>query len=1108
MGDPTTPLQSTKRFRPRWFAPVVWMGSVTLTFAGLILMLAWFLSPTPANEPLTYDPMEVAAVVTAREELFDADGPIITQAVDYSEGEAAAWFPKGEAPILSELVAEGKIPPVANRVGREPVVLEGVDGIGKYGGTWLRLATADGDVFIIGNRLSGASLVRWSPMGYPVVPHVAKGWDISDDLSEYTFYLRPGMKWSDGHPFTADDILYWWEQEVKTFGLAAPNWMTVNGKVGEIIKVDDHTLKFVFPEPNSTVLEALAGGATEPMFTPKHYLSQYHPTLGNQELIAKAMAAQGTNSPDALYRYLKAVNNPSHPRLWPWVARTHTTTPPFGFVRNPYYFAVDSEGNQLPYLDRILFDVKAPALVPIAAAAGGATMQERALKFSDYTMLMEGRERGGYELYHWLSADRADWVLYPNSTRQISPNDRDSEIKAQFLADKRLRQALSLAINRQDIIDSLYSGVGEPSQIEPGKDSPFHSPLLGKSFVEFDPDRANALLDELGLTERDGEGMRTFPDGRRMTWYIDFTAFTGEGPVQFIVDDWADVGVRAVQRERARGLFNSQKNAGLNDFMVWIGLNEFYPISDARAFVPLSNESFYAIAHALWHLRGGSERDDGAQAVGVEPAPGSPIRRSLELYQQAIASPPSEHAAIFEQIAAIAAENIWSIGISTAPPILVVVQNGFRNVPRQAVYSYGFQSPANTGIETYFFENPTDTAGTIAQIKQEMTTVTAARNAIDPATLQTAPGGKLAGFIQKLLVGLVVAGLVLVSIRHPFIGRRFFIMIPTLLVVSVVTFTIIQLPPGDYVETRMLELQATGDTTAAAEVEKLREMFYLDRPVWERYVRWMGFNWFLTLKSEDTGLLQGNLGKSMSTQRSVNETVGDRVMLTFWVSLGTILFTWAVALPIGIYSAVRQYSIGDYVLSFIGFIGMCVPNFLLAILLMYWSGRYLGINVTGLFSPEYATATEWSWGKVLDLLAHIWLPIVVIATGGTAGMIRIMRGNLLDELRKPYVTTAMAKGVRPFRLLMKYPVRLALNPFISGVGGLFPQLVSGGAIVAIVLSLPMVGPILLSSLLEENVYLAASMLMVLSLLGIFGTLVSDLLLLWVDPRIRMEGGKK
>jgi ABC-type dipeptide/oligopeptide/nickel transport system permease component len=236
----------------------------------------------------------------------------------------------------------------------------------------------------------------------------------------------------------------------------------------------------------------------------------------------------------------------------------------------------------------------------------------------------------------------------------------------------------------------------------------------------------------------------------------------------------------------------------------------------------------------------------------------------------------------------------------------------------------------------------------------------------------------------------------------------------------------------------------------------------------------------------------------------VNAIVGDRILLTVLISLGTILLTWALAIPIGIYSAVRQYSIGDYVLTFLGFIGMCVPGFLLALLLMYASAEFLGIPVSGLFSSQYGAQPEWDWPKILDLLKHIWVPVVVLGIGGTAGMIRVMRANLLDELKKPYVVTARAKGVRPLKLLLKYPVRMALNPFISGIGGIFPQLVSGGAIVAMVLSLPTVGPLLLAALMSEDMYLAGSMLMVLSLLGVVGTLVSDLLLLWLDPRIRMQ----
>ena len=232
------------------------------------------------------------------------------------------------------------------------------------------------------------------------------------------------------------------------------------------------------------------------------------------------------------------------------------------------------------------------------------------------------------------------------------------------------------------------------------------------------------------------------------------------------------------------------------------------------------------------------------------------------------------------------------------------------------------------------------------------------------------------------------------------------------------------------------------------------------------------------------------------------------MLLTIAISGFTILFTWALALPAGIYSAVRQYSPGDYFVTFLGFLGMSVPAFLAALVLIYLSNAWLGIQVTGLFSPRYATQIGWTWGKFADLLQHIWVPVLVLGVGGTASMIRTMRANLLDELRKPYVAAARARGCRPLRLLLKYPVRIALNPFVSGLGSLFPHLISGGMIIALVLSLPIIGPEMLAALLNQDTYFAGSMLIVLSMLGVFGTLVSDLLLLWLDPRIRLGSGKR
>jgi ABC-type dipeptide/oligopeptide/nickel transport system permease component len=374
---------------------------------------------------------------------------------------------------------------------------------------------------------------------------------------------------------------------------------------------------------------------------------------------------------------------------------------------------------------------------------------------------------------------------------------------------------------------------------------------------------------------------------------------------------------------------------------------------------------------------------------------------------------------------------------------------------------------------------------------------------VDAGKIAAGKSSSWGTYVRCGIVFLVFLALIRIGAAYPYIGRRLLMMIPTLVITSIVIFTVVQLPPGDFIETRIMQLEESGDSQEIeGEIERLRELFHLDESMAKRYTRWLGLHWFFTYAKADTGLLQGDMGTSMETTRKVNTLIGDRILLTFLISLGTMIFTWTIALPIGIYSAVRQYSIADYVLTFIGFIGMCVPGFLLALVLMTLGG------VSGLFSSEYATRPEWSFGKVVDLLKHIWIPITVMGVTGTAGMIRIMRGNLLDELRKPYVITARAKGVRPLKLLFKYPVRIALNPFISGIGGIFPRLVSGGAIIAIVLSLPTIGPLMLAAVMTEDVYLAGSQLMLLSLLGILGVLVSDLLLLTIDPRIRFKAGKR
>ncbi len=1103
----------------RFLAPMLGFVAAATALAALLYGTAWLLRPDVVTRPPLPDPAELQAVEAARALPLDpANPPRIQREVDYAAGQSASWWPRGQAPVLAELERAGHLPPVAERVGPEPIVLAGVEGIGRYGGTWHRLAASQNDLTTITWRLSYSSLVRWSPQGYPIVPHLAKSWQVSSDLRSYTFALRRGLRWSDGVPVTAGDLEYWYEYEVKALQ-SNPRVLRNGSGLGRLVRVDDYTVRFEFDEPNALFLERLASLGANPVpnmdeyVLPAHYLRRFHPDVGDPELIATHLRALALASPRSLYQRIKSWNNPEHPRLWPWIYRTFAATGPQVFVRNPYYGAVDPEGNQLPYLDRIVMELRPNTLFGLAAAGGQVSMQDRFIRYEDHVLLMSEARRQGYRVFHWYPASRSLFTINPVINRRIDPDRPETAWKSRLLNDRRFRQALSLAIHRQDIIDALFNGQGEPAQIDPGPDTEFYSEKLFKSYTAYDPARANALLDELGLTRRDGEGYRTFPDGSRMVWFLNMTEYTGNDPAQFVVDDWARVGIRCVQRVRPRPLFYAEKHAYEHDFSVWTGESEFMPFIEPRTFLPTYNESLYAPAFGIWYQNGGLYGNpDALRPAAQEPPPGHPLRRNMELIEQIYQSgDPEVRRALFRQIQEANAEEVWTISIATAPPQLVVVKDGFRNVASNALYGAIYQTPGNAGLETYFWERPPEEPGVAADVGRALLApglepaMRAARGARTDAADDAAPAPALLVRLLQGLLGACALGVVgLLALRHPYLGRRLALMVPTLGVVSVAVFFIVQLPPGDFATTRLIELELAGTPSTLQLADDLRASFHLDQPLWSRYLRWMGVYWFGSFAPSDQGLLQGHLGYSMEHDRPVGEVVGDRIVLTVVVTVATLLLTWLVALPAGIYAAVRQYSWGDYTLTLLAFLGMSVPAFLLAVLAMYLANHAFGLNLSGLFSPEYATAPGWTPGKVADLLKHLWVPVLVLGLGGTAVLTRVMRANLLDELRKPYVTTAEAKGLRPGRLLLKYPVRLALNPFVAGLGGLFPQLVSGGAIVALVLSLPMVGPTLLDALLTEDVYLAGSMLMIMSLLGVLGTLVSDLLLLWLDPRIRME----
>jgi len=319
--------------------------------------------------------------------------------------------------------------------------------------------------------------------------------------------------------------------------------------------------------------------------------------------------------------------------------------------------------------------------------------------------------------------------------------------------------------------------------------------------------------------------------------------------------------------------------------------------------------------------------------------------------------------------------------------------------------------------------------------------------------------------------------------------RRLGLAIVTIWAITVVTFIIIQLPPGDFVDAYIAQSAAMGSAITQAEADALRQAYGLDQPIIFQYFKWLGM------------IVRGEFGLSFEFGRPVTEVIGDRLWLTIVLSIGALIVTWGLALPIGIYSAVRQYSVGDYLFTLVGFIGLAVPNFLLALLVMYFSFRWFGMNVGGLFSAEFELA-PWSLAKIWDLTKHLPLPVIILALAGTAQLVRIMRANLLDELRRPYVVTARAKGLPEKRVIMKYPVRAALNPFASTIGYLLPFVVSGSIIVSVVLSLPTVGPLLLRSLVSQDMLLASTIILLLGVLTVIGTFISDLMLMWIDPKIR------
>lgn len=616
-----------------------------------------------------------------------------------------AAFAYEQAPMLDAAVEAGDLPPVDDRLPAKPEVIAPLESIGTYGGTLRRMLGGSNDHNSILRVVSPQGLTRWKPDFSEVVPNVAESWEVNDEGTEFTFHLREGMKWSDGTPFTADDIVFFVDDLLhnKEFYPNPPARFVVAGEAMRAEKVDDHTVKLIFAAPYGTFLTELATPlAQEPVLWAKHYCQQFHPKY-NPDVQKMVDETEAVEDWPALYRLncgeVEAPNrwsNPERPTLDPWLVTGEGYSAGSTQVvmeRNPYFWQVDTEGNQLPYIDKLQMGVAQDnqALL-LEAVAGNIDMQRRKISnISNKPVLAENMEKGGYKILNMINSNSNSMAIHFNMTHK-DPVMRD------VIRNRDVRAALSLGIDREEIIDIVYAGQGEPWQIGPRPDHVLYNEKLGRQLTEYDPDRANELLDQAGLTERDGDGYRLLPDGRRFTFNVNYTGI--EQPdwgdsLEIIKEQWEEIGVELNASSVERSIYYSRGEANEHDFMVWGapgGLDPTLSPRDVLAVHPQA--SWFAIPWTRWYLSGGSEGEEPTEAM----------KERLALYDAYKAEADQGKALdIFRQIHTIAAEELEVIGISLAPNLVGVVNAKLRNVPEAIPASWMYPDPGPTLPQTYYY---------------------------------------------------------------------------------------------------------------------------------------------------------------------------------------------------------------------------------------------------------------------------------------------------------------------------------------------------------------------------------------------------------------------
>ncbi|MEM1265695.1 MAG: ABC transporter substrate-binding protein [Pseudomonadota bacterium] len=612
---------------------------------------------------------------------------------------------QGQAPALAEMVAAGTLPPLEERLPTNPEVVAPIDSIGTYGGTIRRFLSGSNDHNSFLRFVGPQGLTRWQADFSEVIPNVAESWTTNEDSSEFTFKLREGMRWSDGEPFTADDIMFFVDDLLNNeeFYPTAPARFVVGGETMQAEKIDDVTVKLIFAAPYGTFLTELATPlAQEPVLWAKHYCQQFHPAY-NADVQALVDASPAVEDWPSLFRLncgeVEAPNrwsNADRPTLDPWVVTGEGYTAGSTLVmmeRNPYFWKVDTEGNQLPYVDTLQWGVAQDAqAILLEAIAGNVDMQARRIaSLANQPVLFENAEKAGYKLFQRTAADSNDMAIHFNHTHQ------DPEMRA-LLTNKDVRIALSIAIDRDEIIDIVYQGVGEPWQIGPLPQHSLYNEQLGRQHTEYDPDRANEILDAAGYDQRNGDGVRLFPSGEPIVFNVNYPGV--ETPqhgdtLEIIKDHWADIGIGLNATSVERSIYYARGEANEHDFMVWGapgGLDPTLSPRDVLAVHPQA--SWFAIPWTRWYLSGGTE--------GIEPS--ESMKTRLALYDQFKAEADQEKAlGLFRQIHQMAADEFEIIGITFRPSTYGVVNAKLRNVPEALPGSWMYPDPAPTLPWTYYY---------------------------------------------------------------------------------------------------------------------------------------------------------------------------------------------------------------------------------------------------------------------------------------------------------------------------------------------------------------------------------------------------------------------